>query len=132
MDPHHGASWGTDETLTHHAFVLVLDDSGIQSGLRVAAKADVVINVKGMVCSFCAQGVEKKLTEIESVARVAISIETKTVEVWLKTAGTLTDEQIKKAINSAGYNIEKIVRGSSTSQKQISGKPDKDPTRQAP
>ena len=96
------------------------------------AKPDVVINVKGMVCSFCAQGVEKKLTEIESVARVAISIETKTVEVWLKTAGTLTDEQIKKAINSAGYNIEKIVRGSSRSQKQISGKPDKDPARQAP
>ena len=74
------------------------------------AKPDVTVKVKGMVCSFCAQGIEKKLLQLESVSRVVINLEVKTVEVWLKSSQTLGDDEIKRAITSAGYNIDTIDR----------------------
>ena len=87
---------------------------GVNLAAAVNTKPDVTVKVKGMVCSFCAQGIEKKLLQDASVARVAINLEVKTVEVWLKANRTLSDDEIKRAINSAGYNIDSIERPTPT------------------
>ena len=63
-----------------------------------------------MVCSFCVQGVEKKLLSIDGVKKVTVNLETKTVEMWLHEDKTVADAQIKEAIESAGYNIATITR----------------------
>ena len=72
--------------------------------------AAVTVTVKGMVCSFCVQGVEKKLSQINSVKRVKVDLEAKAVQVWVKPKGQLTDKQIHEAIRSAGYNVASIQR----------------------
>ena len=74
------------------------------------APADVSVKVKGMVCSFCVQGVEKKLLKLDAVKKVTVDLETKTVKLWVDSAKAVTDAQIKGAIESAGYNIDTIVR----------------------
>ena len=68
------------------------------------------ITVKGMVCSFCVQGVEKKLTELKGVEKVSVNLKQKTVSVWVAENASLTDLQMRNAIRSAGYNIEAIKR----------------------
>ena len=59
-------------------------------------KPSVTILVKGMVCSFCVQGVEKKLRQLKSVSDVRVDLEAKKVKVWLAKTGTLTDTQINE------------------------------------
>ena len=72
--------------------------------------ADVQVVVKGMVCSFCVQGIEKKFTSEDVVEKVKVDLEVSTVSVWLKEEQSLTDDTITKLVQSAGYNVEKITR----------------------
>ena len=71
---------------------------------------DIDVKVKGMVCSFCIQGVEKKLSTAKSVEKFNVDLAKSSVFIWLKEAGELSDEQIKKLILDAGYDVEKITR----------------------
>ena len=68
------------------------------------------ITVKGMVCSFCVQGVEKKLMELKGVEKVTVNLKKKTVLVWTAKNASLSDLDMRNAIQSAGYNIESILR----------------------
>ena len=72
--------------------------------------ADIEVVVKGMVCSFCVQGIEKKFTGEDSVEKVKVDLEISTVSVWVKEAQKLTDDRIEKLVQSAGYNVENIKR----------------------
>ena len=72
--------------------------------------ADVQVVVKGMVCSFCVQGIEKKFSSVDSVDKVKVDLDISTLSLWLKESKTLTDETITKLVQSAGYNVEEIKR----------------------
>lgn len=72
--------------------------------------ADIVINVDGMVCSFCVQGVERTMERIEGVDSVALSLESKTISLWMKTGGHVTDEFLRKQIKASGFDAREIVR----------------------
>ena len=89
------------------ASLLMLANAG---SLAQPTPATVTVTVKGMVCSFCVQGVEKKLSQIKSVKRVMVNLEAKAVQVWVAPKGQLTDKQIHEAIRSAGYNVASIQR----------------------
>ena len=80
---------------------------------------DIDVKVKGMVCSFCIQGVEKKLSSEKSVEKFNVDLNKSSVFIWLREAEKLSDEQIKKLILDAGYDVEKITRSKSppTSEK---------------
>ncbi len=74
-------------------------------------KAEAIsVQVKGMVCAFCAQGIEKKFKALPETASVNVSLETKKVQVDTKAEKDITDEKIKKIINDAGYDVVKIER----------------------
>jgi mercuric ion binding protein len=75
-----------------------------------AELADVQVVVKGMVCSFCVQGIEKKFSSVDSVNKVQVDLDISTLSLWLKESKTLTDETITKLVQSAGYNVEEIKR----------------------
>jgi periplasmic mercuric ion binding protein len=78
--------------------------------LPISALAEnVQITVRGMVCSFCAQGIEKNLGKLEGVSNVKVSLEKK--EVTLVTSSDkVSDEQLRKVVNDAGYDVENITR----------------------
>lgn len=71
---------------------------------------EVTITVKGMVCSFCAQGIKKTFGKMEDVKTVNVDLEKKFVKLDLKDGSKLTDEAIEAGIKDAGYDVEKIER----------------------
>lgn len=76
----------------------------------LAQAAPINVQVKGMVCGFCAQGIEKKFKALPEVAKVDVNLETKVVSLNTVDGKTIEDEQIKKIITSAGYDVVKIER----------------------
>jgi mercuric ion binding protein len=92
------------------AITLAVLAVGLLSG-SLFAQETVSVKVKGMVCSFCAQGLDKKFSEKPAVETVAVSLEKKTVDLVFKNGQTMTDEEIKKTILDSGYNVKSIERG---------------------
>lgn len=70
----------------------------------------VSIKVKGMVCAFCAQGIEKKFKAMGEVESVKVSLETKIVDLNFKADKNVPDDQIKKVITESGYEVVDIKR----------------------
>jgi mercuric ion binding protein len=70
----------------------------------------VNVNVKGIVCAFCAQGVEKAFKSDKSVESVNVNLDEYRVELKFKTGQALSDEVITKRITDAGYNVVSIER----------------------
>jgi copper chaperone CopZ len=75
-----------------------------------AMAKDITISVKGMVCGFCAQGIEKKFKALPEVENVQVSLEKKTVVVKTKENKDLTDKAITEILTDSGYNVEEIKR----------------------
>ena len=65
-------------------------------------------SVNGMVCAFCAQGIEKKLSQIPETKAVYISLADKVVVVEPKEGKTLDVALISAEIKNAGYDVIKV------------------------
>lgn len=63
------------------------------------------VSVKGMVCSFCAQGITKKFKEQPEVAEVQVSLENKFVKLTYKDGQKLSHEKIQTLLKDAGYEV---------------------------
>lgn len=88
--------------------ILVL--ATISSISAFASAKEIKVAVKGMVCGFCAQGIEKKFKSESAVERVHVSLERKVVTIETKKDQDLPDSKIETIIKDAGYNIDKIER----------------------
>ncbi|AEE96452.1 heavy-metal-associated domain-containing protein [Mahella australiensis] len=66
--------------------------------------AQMVFSVKGMSCDHCVKNIEKAVKTLDGVDDVRADLDTKKVTV--KYSGDVNGEDIKKAINDAGYNVE--------------------------
>jgi periplasmic mercuric ion binding protein len=71
---------------------------------------EIKINVKGMVCSFCAQGIDKTFKKQDEVEEVNVDLDKKIVELKTKPDKQLTDEKISALITDAGFDIVSIER----------------------
>ena len=76
----------------------------------LAAAEEIKITVKGMVCSFCAQGIKKQFSSIPGVEKVEPNLDQKLVVVTTKVNANLPDEKIKEVIKDAGYDVVNIER----------------------
>lgn len=70
----------------------------------------ITVQVKGMVCAFCAQGIEKKFKALPEISNVHVSLETKLVSLDTKEGKDVSDEQIKAIVTEAGYEMVKVER----------------------
>lgn len=76
-----------------------------------AAHAETILaSVNGMVCAFCATGIEKSFLKQAVVSTVKVDLEHKLVTLNTKENATLSDEEIKKVIADAGYAVTEIKR----------------------
>lgn len=75
-----------------------------------AAAATIEMNVNGLVCAFCAQGIEKKLRKLPATADVVVSLEQRLVAVALKDGQDISDADLRKALTDAGYKVIAIQR----------------------
>jgi copper chaperone CopZ len=81
--------------------------------LAVAASstaATIEMTVNGLVCAFCAQGIEKKLKKFAATAEVVVSLEHRLVAVSLKDGQDIPDADLRKALTDAGYTVKAISR----------------------
>jgi copper chaperone CopZ len=83
----------------------------IAFGLTTIVSAETIhTTVNGMVCAFCATGIEKtfrKQTEVESVK---VDLPSKQVTIKTKPGKTLSDAKIKEVVTYSGYTMGKIIR----------------------
>lgn len=71
---------------------------------------EIDITVKGMVCSFCAQGLKKAFTAMPGVERVEPDLDKKLIVVTTKDKAVLSDVDVTKVVNDAGYDVVKVER----------------------
>lgn len=77
----------------------------------VTAQAKTIeITVDGLVCAFCAQGIEKKMKAQAATDKVFVSLEKKIVAVSLKDGQDIADDKLKTEITDAGYVVKGIKR----------------------
>jgi mercuric ion binding protein len=67
------------------------------------AGEELKVGVKGMVCAFCAQGIEKKFKAQPEVDKVQVSLENKFVKLNFKDGQRLANDKIKEILKDAGY-----------------------------
>ena len=77
---------------------------------RAALADQITVAVKGMVCSFCAQGIKKTFTRKEGVESVDVDLDKKVVTIRTKPGANLTDSDVKESIVDAGYEVLSIER----------------------
>ena len=83
----------------------------IALGLCGVAAADTIqATVNGMVCGFCATGIEKTFRAQPEVEAVDVDLENKLVTIHTKQGRTIDDSKIKKLLGNAGYSVARIAR----------------------
>jgi copper chaperone CopZ len=70
----------------------------------------IEMKVNGLVCSFCAQGIEKTLRKNPATVDVVVSLENKLVAVATKEGQDISDSDLKKALTASGYDVKSIER----------------------
>lgn len=76
-----------------------------------SAAADTIeMKVYGLVCSFCAQGIEKTLRKNPATADVVVSLEDKLVAIATHPGKDITDPELTQALTDAGYEVKDISR----------------------
>jgi copper chaperone CopZ len=79
--------------------------------LAAGASAETIeMKVHGMVCGFCAQGIEKSLRKNPATGDVVVSLENKLVVVQTLDGQQISDAALTKAIKDAGYDLKEITR----------------------
>ena len=78
--------------------------------LSIAQATTIEMKVKGLVCAFCAQGIEKKLRKLAATADVVVSLEDRLVAVSLRDGQDIPDADLRKALTDAGYTVTAIER----------------------
>ena len=73
-----------------------------------ASTTSVKVRVNGMVCAFCAQGIEKRLSKLPATQSVFVDLKQRVVAVEAKEGQTLDAKTVSAEIVDAGYDVVKI------------------------
>lgn len=71
---------------------------------------DVVVQVGGLSCPFCAYGIEKKFVERAEVDSVFVALDQNEVRLWLKRGRELPDRAVRGTVEEAGFTPGTIRR----------------------
>ena len=80
----------------------------LATGAAQAAIQTIKVEVNGMVCAFCAQGIEKKMRSLMQTQDVYVDLKNKIVAVQLKDGQKLSHDTVKDLIKDVGYDVTKI------------------------
>lgn len=80
----------------------------------LAAAESIKMRVEGMVCAFCASSIEKKLKALPATSEIYINLEKRVVAITTKDGKAVSDDELKKIIVDAGYQLQSVERGKFT------------------
>jgi len=78
------------------------------SGVVHAGTIEMTVN--GLVCGFCAQGIEKTLRKNPATADVVVSLEHKLVAVATREGADIPDAELTQLLKDSGYDVKGITR----------------------
>jgi copper chaperone CopZ len=78
------------------------------TALPSLAATSIKATVNGMVCAFCAQGIEKRISNMPATKAVFVDLKRKTVAIEAKDGQTLDGKAITAEIVDAGYDVVKL------------------------
>lgn len=84
--------------------------------IAVFAAESVKVTVNGMVCAFCAQGIEKRLGKLPGTQAVFVDLKKRVVAVEAKPGQRLDEKLIRAEITDAGYDVVKLEASQLTIQ----------------
>jgi copper chaperone CopZ len=93
--------------MTSQRIALLLLAFLVASGAHAAT---IELTVNGLVCGFCAQGIEKTLRRNAATDDVFVSLENRLVAVATKPDTDIPDDVLRKALQDAGYDVKAIAR----------------------
>jgi mercuric ion binding protein len=75
-----------------------------------ANAATAHVSVNGLVCAFCAKGIEESFGKKEEVKKIDVNLEDKLVTIDFKDGKNITDDEIKSMLENSGYSVTNIHR----------------------
>lgn len=87
------------------------DNHATKHEAPISAGKTIVAHVEGMVCDFCARGLEKTFGKKDEVKNIIVSLEQGTVTIQMNPDQDLADEDIIEIIKGNGINTTSINRG---------------------
>ena len=78
------------------------------AALSAQASTSLKATVNGMVCAFCAQGIEKRIGKMSATQFVFVDLKGKTVAVQAKDGMSLDEKAIAAEITESGYDVVKL------------------------
>jgi copper chaperone CopZ len=85
--------------------------TGVLLMMSAASFAEEInVKVNGMVCSMCAQGIQKKFKALPEVKSLEVDLDKKFVKIQSQDNAKISDETITNLIKEAGYHVERIER----------------------
>jgi mercuric ion binding protein len=82
------------------------------------AEETAKLQVSGVVCSFCAQGIQKRFQQTGVIKSVEVDLDKHEVSLVFLDSKTLSDTEIGDLLESAGYNLLKVQRATNVSPRK--------------
>jgi mercuric ion binding protein len=80
----------------------------LSADAQTGAPSTIKAEVNGMVCAFCAQGIEKKMKAMPQTKEVLVNLDKRIVAIELKPGQAVSHDEIKQAIADSGYDVTTI------------------------
>ena len=91
-----------------HPLLVALALAGVSVTSPATAVTSLAAEVNGMVCAFCAQGIEKKLRALPATRDVYVNLPGRLVAVELVEGANLETGQLAAAVREAGYEVVSV------------------------
>lgn len=104
--------------------ILMAASLGLALPTFAFAAETVQVKIDGMVCSFCAQGVEKKFKAMDAVAQVKVDMTAKTVTLSLKEGAALDEAKIRAVVTESGFAVKGLERQGTSGTKPQAQSPE--------
>lgn len=70
----------------------------------------LTVNVKGMVCDFCARAVTKVFSKNDAIDGVHVDLDNGEIHVGLKPGMSLSDDAVETLVKKSGYALISVDR----------------------
>jgi cation transport ATPase len=101
--------------------ILIAGIGAVFTSAGAVAAETIKADVNGMVCAFCAQGIERKLRAMPQTRDVYVNLKHKIVAVELKEGQTVPLDTVKDLVKEAGYDVVHIETVNQSAQEIKAG-----------
>ena len=89
-------------------FAVVAASILLPAAAAAQAANSLKVTVNGMVCAFCAQGIEKRVGKMDATKAVFVDLKRRTVVVEARDGQQLDAKAITAEIIESGYDVVKL------------------------